>query len=428
MAILHSLVAVLSIMVARSAFGQVSASDFLPPAQGGTDQIAKPQEVEKSDGAVAAASAQDAFNAAASNDGIGSGMAKFPGGVGFWATGEASYRALDSNKTLARQSKRGAYVRAYLMAQAELAKVLSGSSSRSTAAANEFLDRVDTASGGKTNLSSKTEELTRSEVDFILDNAVLWKVQDVEGEGVVRVTVATSSAAKARLKRVGATVVDTDDLEAALDRVLADIKGGVIPPVGGFILTEPSSGEVVVVGFGCAVVMTDREASVQRRLNLNATRVARQRADASLCGLLSGQRSRWIGEVREAMKEEVKDFEAIEGADRLDPDGVKQLDERISTFKSRFQSADWWSQSIEGVLPPGVMCKTWYSEGNEYAYAVSVFMPSLSKAARGVAAEMSQGGASDSTGGVREGTGGDEGNVRRPDDKVRKGPSGERTP
>lgn len=74
------------------------------------------------------------------------------------------------------------------------------------------------------------------------------------------------------------------------------------------------------------------------------------------------------------------------------------------------------------------MAKSWFSEGDEYAYSVAVFMPSLSKAARAVASEMSQAGGTAASPLGSNPPAGAGGGGRRPDDKLRQGPSGVRDP
>lgn len=340
-------VATICASIAAASFGQATADDFLPPAQGGTEAVRNPEEVKESAGVVQAGSQQDAFNASAVGDGVENGMVRFPGGVGFYGTGEWAYMTGD-NLVAVRKSKRAAYVRAFLMAQGELSKALGGITNESAAEIREVLDEFNDPSASKRNLSADASEFIRQAAGFFLQGAAIWKVHDDVEARSVRVTVVTSPTTRGAMARFGQSFIETNDLHDALGRVLAEVNSGVIPPVGGFVLNDPASGEVVVVGFGCAVVSADEDQQVQNKLNLSALRAARMRADDALCGLLVGSDSRWKGSVLDAMREEIRDFDLAAGSDPLDASAVKVVDQRKSSFLSRFQNSEWWSAATAG--------------------------------------------------------------------------------
>ena len=121
---------------ATVAFAQVpTADDFLPVVQGGPSDVKKPQQVSVKDKVVTAASAQDAVNAAVAENvkGLkgsdtpeaGAKMVKYPSGLGFVASGIATYRTVE-NPTLTRIAKRQAYVIAFTKAKKSLAEILGG--------------------------------------------------------------------------------------------------------------------------------------------------------------------------------------------------------------------------------------------------------------------------------------------------------------
>ena len=90
-----------SLPVAASA--QVpTADDFLPPVSGGPTDVKQPDQLALAEQTVTAVTAQDAMNAAVKKnvqelaDGdtaeVGAKMVKFPSGLGFVASGVATYR------------------------------------------------------------------------------------------------------------------------------------------------------------------------------------------------------------------------------------------------------------------------------------------------------------------------------------------------
>src|SRR5437764_15486967 len=109
--------------VGTAAQGPKSADDILPPVLGGPQEVAQPREVKDQDGCVHAASAQDAANAAAKKlekqaaerKAAGCTMVRFPSGLGYVASGLATYGEFD-NPTATGIARRHAYVAAYTVA------------------------------------------------------------------------------------------------------------------------------------------------------------------------------------------------------------------------------------------------------------------------------------------------------------------------
>ena len=89
--------------------------------------------------------------------------------------------------------------------------------------------------------------------------------------------------------------------------------------------------------------------------------------------------------------DQVKEFEEITKDDPLaknSPDGVRKLEKARQTFVSKMQTTDVYVSARKGVLPPGIITKTWFDEDHAWAYAMSVYMPSVTAAAQEAADQM----------------------------------------
>ncbi len=173
--------------------------------------------------------------------------------------------------------------------------------------------------------------------------------------------------------------------------MIAEVRSGLVPPVGGRIITMRSTGETAFVGFGSAVVPTSTNNAVQLKQNLAAQKIASMRAKDALCGLIIGDRTSWEGSVVESMKDQVKEFEALDPNDplaRKDPTAVQKFDEARQAFVARMETNDSYLSARRGILPPGINTKTWFDADHAWAYALSVYVPSLTNAAAGAGREM----------------------------------------
>lgn len=198
-----------------------------------------------------------------------------------------------------------------------------------------------------------------------------------------------------------------------------------------------STGETAFVGFGSTVIRSSDNAAVQAKLNLESQKIASARAKDALCGLIIGDQSTWQGSVVESQKVEVQEFDEAKDGDPLaaGASGTK-LEVARQNFVARLQTSDAYLSARKGVLPPGVTTKTWNDEDHSWAYAMSVYVPSVTNAASAIAAEMRNanivqpntnasntkigGGSSSSTGFLDE----NNQNIPRPGKEVKQGPTG----
>jgi hypothetical protein len=386
--------------MATAALAQVTADDFLPPVSGGPTQVQQPDQVATKGKTVTAPTAQDALNAAVQQNvkelangdtpEVGAKMVKFPSGLGFVATGVAPYRTME-NPTATRIAKRKAYVIAFTMAKKNLAEILGGLTSEGKEEIRESLVNINLPKEEMTNISSQSEESLRQAVEMMLRGFVIYEVKDDTSQNSVWVSIATTPKTRGKFARPASNVVEAESLKDGLNQVIAEVRGGLVPPVGGRIVSMRATGETAFVGFGSAVVGTSTNNAVQLKHNLAAQKIASMRAKDALCGLIIGDKASWEGSVQESVKDAVQEFESLNAQDplaRRDPAAVRKFDEARQQFVARMETNDVYRSARSGVLPPGINTKTWFDADNAWAYAMSVYVPSLTNVAAGTAREM----------------------------------------
>lgn len=428
---------------------QVSVDDFLPPVQGGPTDVKEPGEVSVKGDKVEAASAQDAINVAVKKnveqledniEEVGAKMVSFPSGLGFVATGAATYRTM-SNSTATRIAKRKGYVIAFTKAKKNLAEILNGLSNEGSEEVRESLLNINLPDDEMTNISTTSEEAIKQAVEMMMRGFVIYEVKDNTAQNTVFVSIVTTPKTRGKLARPAPNVVEVEDLREGLGQVIAEVRAGLVPPVGGRIISMRSTGETAFVGFGSSVLRSSQNRSVQARLNLSGQKIAAMRAKDALCGLIIGDKASWEGSLSDSMIDEVQEFESAVADDplaRKDPTAVRKFDQARETFVARLETSDVYRSARKGILPPGVNTKTWFDGDHSWAYGMSVYVPSLTKAADDTGEEMR-----DSTiiqpidddrrsGGEDERPRGftdeDDSNIKRPGKTVKPGPTGKIDP
>lgn len=384
------------------ALAQVTADDFLPPVMGGPTVVEQIDKVAMKGDVVIAATAQDAMNVAvrknteqlSSNiEEVGARMVQFPSGLGFVASGAAFYRTME-NPVATRIAKRKAYVIAFTKAKKNLAEILGGLSNEGKETVREALLNLNLPDEEMTNISTESEEALKQTVDMMLRGFVIYEVKDDTAQNTVYASIVTTPKTRGKLARPAPNAVEADDLREGLNQVIAEVRSGLVPPVGGRVITMRATGETAVVGFGSSVVRTSSNRAAQLKLNLSAQKIAGMRAKDALCGLLSGSKVWWEGKVSDTLKDEVQEFESTLADDPLArrvPEAVRKLDQARQTFVSRLETSDEFRGLTRGILPPGVNSKTWFDDDHAWAWGISLYAPSLTKAAREAAEEMKTG-------------------------------------
>jgi hypothetical protein len=380
-------------LAAPTAWAQVTADDFLPPVMGGPSDVKQPGKVKVEGDTVKAATAQDAMNAAVKQNvrelaggdtkEVGAKMVQFPSGLGFVATGASTYRTM-TNPTATRIAKRKAYVIAFTQAKKNLAEILNGLSNEGKETIRESLSNINLPDDEMTNISTKSTESLKQAVDMMLRGFVVYEVHDDASQNTVYTSIVTTPKTRGKFARPAPNVLEATDLRDGLNQVIAEVRTGLVPPVGGRILAMRTTGETAFVGFGSTVVRSSRNAAVQAKLNLAAQKIAAMRAKDALCGLILGDRASWEGSVTESLRDEVREFEPLAKDDplaRKTPSGARKLEKAKQLFVSKLRTDDVYRSARRGVLPPGINTKTWFDGDHAWAYGMSVYVPSLTNAA-----------------------------------------------
>ena len=382
---------------------KLSATDFLPPLQASSeeektdllrvrhpDKITFEQKVSGEE-TLKAATAQDAFNAAVERKKIGCIRAEFGSGYGWIATGMGTYSEMP-DLVASRISKRNAYLAAYLMAKKELAQTLGGLSGTGKTRIRDDMLLVSKQDDSLKALRGESEETLEQVVQKFLKGFVLYSLVDDEATSSVYVSIVSTPKTRGRFNRPDPDSIEVASIQEGLDLLLAEISTGLVPPLGGKILFVPQTGEIAFVGFGSAVVRVDKDPAMNMKMLLQAERAADMRAADALCGMILGDETLWRGRLDERTSAEVADFEAARKEDPIsftvDGQAFKELENRRSSFVNTLRQSDQYESLRKGVLPPGVVRRTWTEEDGSFAYGVAVYLPSATREARKDSAEM----------------------------------------
>jgi hypothetical protein len=357
--------------------GEVAVGDLCLPitaadqaTRDGRRRVAGP--VERRDAGAglvefAGQTAQDAVNAAVDLRLPGCRRVRFPSGVGYVATGLAAYADLE-NPTATRLAKRHAWLKAYAAAKGELARTLA---QLDAVALDEIRVALATA-GERVNLTEKSTERLALAAQCLLQGFVVYEVEDDAAAGRVLVSIVATPATRARQRRWGANWRQVATMEQAQEELLAEVRHGIVPPLGGRILIGSDGRTLAFAGFGTSVVRHHADAATARQLTLEAQRQAQLRADRGLLAVLDGDQTTWRAELDEITLAEVQEFV------RDDPDdqaAVRVLEESRRVFLGILRQTDDWRSLSEGRLPPAVEHRSWISGDGGCVYAVALYLP-----------------------------------------------------
>lgn len=401
----YSVTMVVGLLIVVSAvpdkgLAQVTADDFLPVVQGGSPEVNQPDKVAVKGRVVTAATAQDAINAAVvdtkkaikenNSPEVGARMVKFPSGLGYLATGMATYRAME-NPTATRIAKRKAYVVAFSEAKKNLAEILSPTSNEGKDGVTELLRNVNRPNEETTVSSTQTEEIVRQQMEKMLRGFAVHQVEDDVNQNAVYVSIYTSPKTQGKATRPAPNTVEATTLRDGLNQVIAEVRTGVTFPVGGRTITMRSTGETAFVGFGSCVVRSSENSALQAKLNLTAQKIAEMRARDALCAMIRGDDVSSMAIAAERQTEESRDVDEIKVSDTSipkDSTAAKTLDQARSTFLSQLGFEETIRSVRKNILPPGVTVKTWFDVDSDWAYGMAVYVPSLTNVAAKVSREM----------------------------------------
>ncbi|MDR1651104.1 MAG: hypothetical protein LBR87_04895 [Synergistaceae bacterium] len=381
----------------------LDADDFLPPVQASPEQKEALMSV-KDEASVktevdpvlktevtTAPTLQDAINKIVEKPKQGCRLIQQrDGSTVFVATGNGSYNPDYQNVVASRIEQRNAYVEAFMNAKSEMTQTAGELVVRGATDFDKKVETIDSDVKSLTNIERELSEEQLQSARKVLKGYVTYSVQD-DGKGRVYVTIVSSPKTRGKYGRSGADGITAASLSDGLNMLIAEIKSGLVPPVGGRVIEVPGSGEVAFVGFGSSVVRKDSEPDVQEELNLQAEQVAGLRAADALAGIILGDDTSWQAHADETTRKQVKDFETLQMNDQT----AKGSDAEIREYENRIKgmrntlSTDTKIQSLRnGVLPPGIIRETSLDDDEYFAYGIAVYVPSVTDAARQASQEM----------------------------------------
>lgn len=399
---------ILSILIVAAMCGNafaISADDFIPPIQ--EDTPAKQAELltvkdvttvtSQHDTSLdvyftAAPTLQDAINAIVAKPKTGCQFARVAGqpGTTLVATGMGTYSLNYDNVMASRIEQRNAYLQAFMRAKSEMARTLSGISFEGATYFEQGSQSETNSSRTLNNINTSMSERQKQWAQAVLKGYVTYAVHD-DGNGKIYVTIVSSPKTRGQYSRNGNEGLTASNLRDGLSSVIAEIRKGLVPPVGGRIVEVPGTGEVAWVGFGSAAVRLDPEPDVQAELELQAEQIAGLRAVDGLAGIIFGDQTRWQAHADEETKRQIKSFEYMQKEDpstKGTVEEIKAYDNRIREMRNTLSHSESISSLRKGILPPGIMRQTDLDEDGYFAYGIAVYLPSASDMAAQAKKEM----------------------------------------
>jgi hypothetical protein len=311
-------------------------------------------------------------------------------GMGFVATGDGSYPKNLSNRNAAREAHRQAYVAAHMRAKKNLAQALRGLPLEARERLAEEAFNEESAQDSFDSRSSRYEEQIVQAVEATLRGFVTYSVYD-DGEGLVYVSVVTTPKIRHATRAVSEGLLDAASLGAGMKTISRELESGLLPPVGGRIITVPETGETALVSFGSALVHQDAAGQSTGQDKLTAGRRAKAQADKALVALMTGDAFMWeYGYYREQESTSTNFEEVVTDTDLFGPsqEGTKKLlEERRETFLNVIRDSEAAESAVRGVVPQGTNSKTWYSQDG-WCYVANVYTPSSGAQAEAAAKDM----------------------------------------
>ena len=290
-----------------------------------------------------------------------------PGGLGVvgFARVRNAYADAD-NRNLQLWGRRQAAVAAMTEAKLQIVRALNAT----PVSGRMRLVNETRSNDGVPALSTGVSEVTLNEnlqgvVSAFLRGAVVYHSEVSPDGAEVSVWVASTPTSQGRVQIAdGGQAVIARTLRDGLDSVIAEAQSQVIPPVGGRLIVDASTGQVAWVGFGAAPLPRFSNPRLQQQMEESARKEAELRANLSLVALINGERL-------EATTNVEVDFRAtsVEYAGMVDRtiemgglDRAVQSVRRTSTI----------SQTIEGVVPRGTRTLAYTSGDGDWAWAISI--------------------------------------------------------
>ena len=388
----------------------LTADDFMPVVQAPTEQreelskVQHPEEVktevdpELNKPVTRAATAQDAINSVMqrfyADGGEGCESVALPdGSLGLVAVGTGTYGSEMSNIVAQRREQQIAYYVAFLQAKRQMARYFEGASIEQV---QSFVVNEAATDEGDSGVSTRSESFNmdvKSVTEALLKGYVTYDVRDDVENGTVYVTLVSTPRTQGRYSRPTSDTQQAENLSEGINKILSEIQSGVVPPVGGRIVNVLETGEIAFVGFGSEVVRPGNDKKSRATNRQSARRRATLRAEASLCGIIRGDNMTASDSDSLSSENNSESYIGDKKIDLSDPiDELTSDAEKAEAQKDAlgFRSSDSSKQviqsAIKGTIPPGVSPRAWLDEEGSFAYAVAIYVPSVTQKA----AQMNQ--------------------------------------
>ena len=384
----------------------LTADDFMPVVQAETEEqreelltVQHPEEVktevdpELNKPVTKAATAQDAINSvmqrfyADGGDGCES-VALPDGSLGLVAVGTGTYGSEMSNIVAQRREQQIAYYIAFLQAKRMMARYFAGASIEQV---QSFIVNESARDEADSGVSTRNESFNMnvdSVTEAVLKGYVTYDVRDDVENGTVYVTLVSTPRTQGRYSRPTSDTQQAETLKDGINKIFAEIQSGVVPPVGGRIVNVPETGEIAFVGFGSEVVRPADNKKAKADNRQSARRRATLRAEASLCGIIRGDNMTASDSDSLASENNSESYIGDKKIDLSDPideltsDAEKaEAQQATQGFRSSDSNKQVIQSAIKGTIPPGVSPKAWLDNEGTFAYAVAVYIPSVTQKA-----------------------------------------------
>ena len=385
----------------------ISADDFIPPIQeenatkkaellkvNDNNAITVEHDVSLNADFTVAPTLQDAINKIIEKPKVGCQFVRVAGQSGstLVAIGMGTYALNYENVMASRIEQRNAYVQAFMRAKDEMARTLSGISFEGANSFEKGSQSETNSSRSLNNISTSISERQIQWAQAVLKGYVTYSVQD-DGNGKVYVTIVSSPKTRGKFSRNGVNGLTADNIKDGINSVIAEIREGLIPPVGGRIIEVPGTNEVAWVGFGSSIVRLDPEPDVQAELELQAEQIAGLRAVDELAAIIFGDETRWQAHADEVTTRQIKSFEYFEKNDPSTKGSEKEIVEyenRIREMRNTLSHSETITSLRKGILPPGIIRQTDIDNDGYFAYGIAVYLPSASDLAAQTKKEMDE--------------------------------------
>lgn len=315
---------------------------------------------------------------------------KVGSGIGIVARGNSDY-SIYKNRNASLLSQREAYVKAFLKAKKNLAGYLEGLTVDAQQELVDSIDNLDTDQESLANTKTVMTETNEQKLESLLRGFVIYKVNDNPQEKEVTVHIVTTPKTRGETMMANSGAILASDFRAAMKQVLAQLKTGILPPIGSKVISVPTKNQLFFISFGSEIIRFNKNKKVMKKNKASAIRIAKMRSVAGMVGLIIGDKTSWKGRISKSADENIQQFQELEKGDPLNKESglnFMVLEKEKDTYISRQKETQNYRSAQKGKLPAGLRARTW-SDG-DWAYAMHFYNPFSTKQADKLRKKMQQ--------------------------------------